>query len=678
MASTQGIRAGRAFVELFADDSKLVRGLRAAEKKLKAFGEGVRSLGLKVTGIGAAIGAPLAASARLFVGMGDSVAKMAVRTGLSVEALSELQYAAGQSGVEIGELESGIRRMQRTIVDAERGLSTAIDGLADLGLSAADFEGLGGSPERQFKLLAEAVSRVEDPTRRAALAMTIFGRSGTALLPLFASGARGIEALQAEARRLGLTMSGEDARADEALGDAFDRLWSVIRMGVFHIGAALAPALQKIADTVATNAVTLAYWIKANREVIVTVAKVAAAVVAAGATLVGLGAAISGVGYVLGALASVAVAVGAALKALAGVIAFLVSPIGAVIAAAAALGAYLGYATGVGGSAVAWLGERFNDLKQIALAALGGIADALAAGDIALAARILWLTLTLAWQAGVDQLNRVWLGFKTAFLKVASEAFYGALAAMEIATHGLEVAWIETTAFLSKTWTSFTAGFQKAWGDAVNWTTKRLLELQGLFDDTFDVEEAKRLADQQNELDNRHIDRQRDVALSAREQERQRQRDQSRRLHEATLTQIASEADAGLKAIDAEADAKRRATRDALTRARDEFQRAVEEARQGRLAKEAQGPGAPQGPDDPAAILDKAHRALAGLGDVGDMIQRQADSIAVRGTFNAAALQSLQSPSGTDERIANATEETARNTRRIQQSVAGNSGGAFT
>lgn len=37
MADAKGIRAGRAFVELFADGSKLVRGLRAAERKLKAF-----------------------------------------------------------------------------------------------------------------------------------------------------------------------------------------------------------------------------------------------------------------------------------------------------------------------------------------------------------------------------------------------------------------------------------------------------------------------------------------------------------------------------------------------------------------------------------------------------------------------------------------------------------------
>ena len=34
MATAQGIRAGRAFVELFADDSKLVRGLKSDQKKL--------------------------------------------------------------------------------------------------------------------------------------------------------------------------------------------------------------------------------------------------------------------------------------------------------------------------------------------------------------------------------------------------------------------------------------------------------------------------------------------------------------------------------------------------------------------------------------------------------------------------------------------------------------------
>src|SRR5690606_17492746 len=58
-ASTQGIRAGRAFVELFADDSRLVRGLRRAEKRLRAFGDRIRNLGLKLAGVVSAAVAPL-------------------------------------------------------------------------------------------------------------------------------------------------------------------------------------------------------------------------------------------------------------------------------------------------------------------------------------------------------------------------------------------------------------------------------------------------------------------------------------------------------------------------------------------------------------------------------------------------------------------------------------------
>ena len=38
MASAQAIRADRASVEPLADDSKLARGLRRAERRLKAFG----------------------------------------------------------------------------------------------------------------------------------------------------------------------------------------------------------------------------------------------------------------------------------------------------------------------------------------------------------------------------------------------------------------------------------------------------------------------------------------------------------------------------------------------------------------------------------------------------------------------------------------------------------------
>ena len=73
----------------------------------------------------------------------------------------------------------------------------------------------------------------------------------------------------------------------------------------------------------------------------------------------------------------------------------------------------------------------------------------------------------------------------------------------------------------------------------------------------------------------------------------------------------------------------------------------------------------PRAPDD---ILQKARDALAGLGDIGDLVQAEAAKVGVRGTFNAAAIQGLAAGNAAD-RTATATEETARNTKRLVQSA---------
>jgi len=344
MATAQGIRAGQAFVELFADDSKLVRGLKHASAKLKAFGESVRNMGLKLVGLGSAVVAPLAASSKVFASTGDALAKMSARTGFSVETLSELGFVAELSGTDMETLELGIRKMQRTLLDAATGMKSAQEALAILGLTIADLDKL--SPEQQFKLIADRLARIEDPTTRAAAAMELFGRSGTQLLPMLAGGARGIEELQEVARRLGLTISTEDAKAAERFTDTLSIMWKVLKQGVFVVGSALVPVLSQAAQWVTRAAVVAADWIKRNKELIVTVFQVAVGVVAAGAALVVLGYAIMGLAKVMGILAVVITAVGTALKLLGAVLALLVSPIGLVITAVVALGAYILYATG--------------------------------------------------------------------------------------------------------------------------------------------------------------------------------------------------------------------------------------------------------------------------------------------------------------------------------------------
>ena len=51
---------------------------------------------------------------------------------------------------------------------------------------------------------------MQDPTLRAALAMEVFGKSGTRLLPLLADGAKGLEEYQRKAREV----TNQDLRRD--------------------------------------------------------------------------------------------------------------------------------------------------------------------------------------------------------------------------------------------------------------------------------------------------------------------------------------------------------------------------------------------------------------------------------------------------------------------------------
>ncbi len=656
MADTRGIRAGRAFVELGVSD-KLTAGLKRAQKRLQAFGEGLRSIGLRMTAIGAGILAPLAAAVKVFSDTGDSLDEMSARTGVSVEALSELGLAAELSGADLATLETGLRKMQKAINEAAGGSKSAIEALAQLGLNVQDLVNL--SPEQQFKLIADRISKIEDPTRRAALAMEIFGKSGTRLLPMIQDGAKGLEVFQEQARRLGLTVSTQTAKDAALLADALDILRRVLKQGVFVIGSALASTVVDLSNAVTRAVVSMTNWVKQNKQLVVTAAKIAVAILAAGVAFVALGYLVSGLGAVVGGLATVISGVGTALGILGSVIAAMLSPIGLVITAIVALGGTLLVVTGAGADALAWLGDQFRALRDTVMKVVGGIADALAAGDIALAAQILWLSLKLAWQQGVAALNTVWLEAKQFFISIFQKMWFGALALAEHVFHALEVAWIETTAFLSKTWTSFTSGFQKAWNTAINWTTKRLLELWSLFDDTFDVDAAKKMADQDLADMNAEIDRQREAALAAREQQRKQQREQASAVDDATLAEIGRQFEEAQRKLESETGAKIEETRKALAEARRKLDEAIAQAKKKREEADKQGGPPRRKIGDP---LDGLEDRLAGI---GDMLGRK---ISVTGTFNAAAASGLGAGDAA-ERTARATEQTAKHTKRLAEAA---------
>lgn len=275
-----GIRAGQAFVEFFLDKKKF-------DKKLDKLGADMRKFGK----IGLAATAPLiagfGAALKIFADVGDELHKMSQRTGLSVEALSELKFAASQSGTSITSVEKAVKRMATTLFDAQLGLSTAIDALDALGLSIEDLERL--KPEEQFYALSRAIGAIEDPTRRAAVAQKVFGRAGTELLPMLNQGADGMDKMRQRAQELGITFDQDAADAAAKLTDEMDAVKQQLIALALQIGYAISgPVTEMITSIQEVLANTIA-WVKANPELVRGIAKVTAAVAAASAAMVTLG-----------------------------------------------------------------------------------------------------------------------------------------------------------------------------------------------------------------------------------------------------------------------------------------------------------------------------------------------------------------------------------------------------
>lgn len=80
-ATSGGIRAGRAFVEIFADSSKLQSGLKSASAQLGKFGSSVTSIGTKFLASGAGIGAAFALPLKLAGDFNETASKFGVVFG---------------------------------------------------------------------------------------------------------------------------------------------------------------------------------------------------------------------------------------------------------------------------------------------------------------------------------------------------------------------------------------------------------------------------------------------------------------------------------------------------------------------------------------------------------------------------------------------------------------------
>ncbi len=498
MPTARGIRAGAAYVELYANDNRLARGLKRARARLKAFSASAREIGARLTRLSAVFATPLVAGVKVFADFEDQMANVATMLDEPEKHMDRLRKGVRDMSVEFGEsseaLAGGLYDILSASVPAEHALDvlavaaraaragltdtkTAADAITTVlnayGLSAehaGDVSDLLFSIVKRGKtIFAEIAPSIGNVATIASTAGVSFEEMGAALATMTRNGVQtenAVTALNAilssflkpsaeaveYARQLGFEMSSATIRSEGLAGvfarisklppDAISDLFPNVRalkgvlpalqnmegflddMGVMEgragasgkayekmtgtlghslrqlkqsaivtlstLGETLAGPVPRAADVVKRWAVNLRELIEKNRDFVIAAAKVVAIVGLVGGVLIAVGTAGSVMAFAFGGIASILSAVGTAFSVIAAIIGVILTPVGLVITAITALAAYILYATGAAGKALSWLGGQFEELKRTALTA----------GDIALAARVLWLTLKMEWTRG--------------------------------------------------------------------------------------------------------------------------------------------------------------------------------------------------------------------------------------------------------------------------------------
>lgn len=241
--------------------SKQVNSLSSALEKNKAT---IQKTTVAATAAFAGITAAVMTSVRAYANAGDEVQKMALRTGFSTTALSELKHAAELSGTSLEALEKTFIQTAKLSTALKDGNEGAAKAYETLGLTVKDLQGL--SPEDTFFKIANAVADIKDPSERAARAFEVFGKNGVGLLPMLDAGTDGIAKMREEAHKLGIVFDEDAANAAANYNDAMDKMNKSLNGVRFAMAETFIPILTEVADKLVEVIVPVREWIKENPE----------------------------------------------------------------------------------------------------------------------------------------------------------------------------------------------------------------------------------------------------------------------------------------------------------------------------------------------------------------------------------------------------------------------------
>jgi ribosomal protein L12E/L44/L45/RPP1/RPP2 len=149
--------------------------LRTSMDKLNGAATSVgRGFDMAKTAVGAFLGLQVAQGVLMFaretINAADQLDEMSERTGIAVDTLSELRFAAQMNGKALEDVQSALQRVSVKATDAATGNKAAALAFDALGISVKNADGSMRSSLAITEDIGDAFRGIEDPTLKAALA----------------------------------------------------------------------------------------------------------------------------------------------------------------------------------------------------------------------------------------------------------------------------------------------------------------------------------------------------------------------------------------------------------------------------------------------------------------------------------------------------------------------------
>lgn len=226
---------------------KVRADLQQALGKIGDLDKGIRSIGTTAKEVAGIVGIGFGVHeivdfAKSILDAQARMVDLSAQTGVSVENLSALQFAAHKAGVDTDTLAQSLSRLA---VEAAK----QNPAFAAMGISVKDSSGHLKDTSTLLGEVAAKFATYKDGPEKAALANAIFGKSGYGLIQMLDQlGTQGLDQVKEKARQAGALLGGEAAQRAKDFADSLDGLKTSARNAVADGIDAMLPEMQQLVD----------------------------------------------------------------------------------------------------------------------------------------------------------------------------------------------------------------------------------------------------------------------------------------------------------------------------------------------------------------------------------------------------------------------------------------------